>query len=301
MTRTLELPRWEIPDRVVLEGGVGGLPRLFITTPLASAHVYLHGAHVTHYQPVGAAPILFLSRSSLFAPEKAIRGGVPIIFPWFGPRDGQTGSPMHGVARTAEWEIEEIDCGEDEIVRLSLRLAPNDVIRARWPHMFLLRHRITIGAQLRMALEVENICPAPFAFEEALHTYLAVSDVREVAVSGLGETEFIDKTDDLQRKRQREETLRITGETDRVYLNTQSACSLHDPALRRRITIEKSGSDTTVVWNPWIAKAAGMADFGDDEWTRMLCIETANTGGNTVTLSPGATHVMEAVIAVTRE
>jgi D-hexose-6-phosphate mutarotase len=295
------MSRTEIPDRVIIERGVSGLPRLAITTPLASAHIYLHGAHVTHYQPVGAAPILFLSQSSLFAPDKAVRGGVPVIFPWFGPRASQAGSPMHGFARTAEWEIEELDCAEDEAVTLTLRLTANDATRAQWPHAFLLRHRITIGAQLKMALEVENICPTPFAFEEALHTYLAVSDVREVAVTGLSETEFIDKADRLQRKRQREEMLRITGETDRVYLNTRSACFLHDPGLRRRITIEKSGSDTTVVWNPWIAKAAAMADFGDDEWTRMLCIETANSGENAVTLSPGATHLMEAVIAVTRE
>ena len=296
-----EMSRTEIPDRAITESGASGLPRLAVTTPLANAHVYLHGGHITHYQPVTSGPVLFLSRSSLFAFDKAIRGGVPIIFPWFGARAGDPGAAMHGFARTSEWELEELDCAEDEVVTLTLRMASSKTMRAQWPHDFVLRHRITIGAQLKMALEVENISDAPFTFEEALHTYFAVSDVREVSVTGLGGTDFIDKTDRFQRKRQAEETLRLTGETDRVYLNTRTECAIHDAAYRRHITIGKSGSDTTVVWNPWIAKAKAMSDFGDDEWTSMLCIETANTGANAVTLPAGATHVMEAVITAVHD
>jgi glucose-6-phosphate 1-epimerase len=145
-------------------------------------------------------------------------------------------------------------------------------------------------------LEVENPGEEPFQFEEALHTYLAVSDVRQVSVSGLGGASFLDKVDGQQRKLQDAAPIRITGETDRVYLGTTTACVLDDPGFARRITVEKSASSTTVVWNPWIAKAKAMADFGDDEWPGMICIETANAAENAVTLPAGATHSMRALV-----
>jgi D-hexose-6-phosphate mutarotase len=118
-----QMSRTEIPDRAITESGASGLSRVAVTTPLANAHVYLHGGHITQYQPVTGGSVLFLSRSSLFACGKAIRGGVPIIFPWFGARAGDPGATMHGFARTSEWELEELDCAEDEVVTLTLRMA----------------------------------------------------------------------------------------------------------------------------------------------------------------------------------
>ena len=220
-----------------------------------------------------------------------------MIFPWFGPRAGRADSPAHGFARTLPWDVESLTFDEAGNVSLTLRLDPNDATRAHWPHDFVLRHRIAFGAKLDMQLEIENTSGAPFVFEEALHTYLAVSDVRHVSVTGLGNTAYLDKVDALQRKQQGAEPIRITGETDRIYLNTRATCVLDDPGLSRRIAVEKSGSDATVVWNPWIAKAKAMPDFGDDEWPAMLCIETANTGENAITLAPGATHTMRATLS----
>jgi len=292
------LSRFEIPGIAIFELGEGGLLRLTIDTPLASAHIYLHGAHVTHFQPKGAAPVLFMSRQSFFAPGKPIRGGVPLIFPWFGPRAGHPEAPAHGFARTNEWSVESLSIDGEQVVTVVFHLAASDQTRAAWPHDFSLRFRVVIGRTLAMTLETENTGDTPFTFEDALHTYFLVSDVRETATTGLDNTDYLDKTDGMQRKLQGTEPIRITQETDRLYENTRTTCTLDDVGLKRRITIEKSGSQTTVVWNPWIAKAAAMPDFGDDEWPAMLCIETANASANAITLAPCQTHSTRAVIGV---
>lgn len=288
----------EIPDLARFEPGAGGLTRLAITTPLAEAHVCLHGAHVTHFQPAGHAPVLFVSGRSFFETGQPIRGGVPVCFPWFATRAGHPESPAHGFARTMEWEVESLSVDGDQTVLAVLRLGANDATRAHWPHDFVLRHHIVIGRRLAMLLEVENVSGEPFQFEEALHTYLAVGDIREASVTGLENAAYRDKTDGFQAKTQGAEPLRFAGETDRIFEHTRAACVLEDPRAARRITVEKSGSATTVVWNPWSEKAAAMPDFGDDEWPRMACIETANAGANAITLAPGAKHAMRAVISV---
>ena len=288
----------EIPGLARFEPGGGGLTRLAVTTPLAEAHVYLHGGHVTHFQPRGREPVLFLSARSFFESGRAIRGGVPVCFPWFAARAGQPDAPMHGFARTMPWQVESLAVDGDQTVLAVLRLASDDATRAHWPHDFVLRHHIVIGTRLSMLLEVENTSREPFTYEAALHTYLAVADARAASITGLENASYRDKTDGFQTKTQPPEPLRFTGETDRVFENTRAACELHDPAGARRIRVEKSGSATTVVWNPWSEKAAAMKDLAADEWPRMACIETANAGANAITLPPGAKHSMRAILAL---
>jgi glucose-6-phosphate 1-epimerase len=293
-----DLRRWEIPDLVRVEQGGGGLLRIVVNTRVAEAHIYLQGAHVTHYRPAGQSSLIFTSEQSKYAPGKAIRGGVPVIFPWFGPHATDKNLPMHGFARTTEWEVESVERWQDDTVELVFRLVADEVTRAVWPYDFVLRHRIFVGRHLEMALEVENWSGSPLEFEEALHTYLAVRDVRIARTTGLAGIEYLDKVDAFARKTQDGEPIVIEGETDRVYLNTTGACLVEDPIADRRIRVGKEGSATTVVWNPWIEKAKAMADFGDEEWPRMLCMETANAAENKVTLANGQAHVMRAVIAL---
>lgn len=292
MSDASDFRRFEIPGLATFAEGPGNLPRLCIRTARAEAGLHLHGAHVTHFQPLGAEPVIFMSGRSHFEAGKAIRGGVPICFPWFGPRAGHPESPMHGFARTRAWLLESVQGSAERGVSVVLRLASDESTRALWPYDFVARYVVEIGAHLAMTLEVENPSTAPFEFESALHTYFAVSDVREVSVTGLENATYLDKTDAFARKQLGSEPLRFTAETDRVFPGTTTTCVIHDPGLDRRIVIKKSGSATTVVWNPWIAKAAAMADFGDDEWPRMLCIETANTGEDAITLAPGAKHAL---------
>ncbi len=291
------LRRFEIPQLVTVEKNPAGLDVLLIRTPEARADIFLHGAHVTHFQPEGAAPVLFLSGASHFAPGKPIRGGIPVIFPWFGGLAGQPEAPAHGFARTQSWELRSVSRLEKEVeVCLALHSSPES--QALWHHEFELYARIRVGQQLRWDLEVYNPSDRAWSFEEALHTYFAVNDVRQVCVKGLAETDYLDKTDGFSRKRQGADPIRIASETDRIYGDTVSTCVVEDRASERALTVAKSGSKTTVVWNPWIAKAKAMPDFGDDEWPDMLCVETANVGDNQLTLEPGGRHQMSCTLSV---
>jgi D-hexose-6-phosphate mutarotase len=236
-----------------------------------------------------------MSRESAFQAGKPIRGGVPICFPWFGPSASDREAPAHGFARLCGWTLVSAREHADETIVVELELAGRDLARV-WPHEFRLVHRVSIGSVLRMDLEVFNTGAQPFTFEEALHTYFDVDDVSRVTVSGLQNTEYLDKVAGFRRSRQGAESIRFAGETDRIYLDTQAACVIEDPGRRRRITVRKSGSDATVVWNPWVDKARAMADFGDEEWRNMLCVETCNVNVHARTLAPGASHTMTAII-----
>jgi len=280
--------RFGVPGVVKIEEGRNALPRVTVTSDLATAEIYFHGAHLTAFQPRGAKPMLFMSKESNFDPAKPIRGGVPVIFPWFGPKAGAPESPAHGFARIRHWDLESCTVQADRAVRVVFSLAVDAAT---------LRMTFTIAHSLEMEMEV-RAAAAPLTFEEALHTYFVVGDVRQVSVEGLQGVEYIDKVDGFKRKTQSSEPIRITGETDRVYLNTLSSCVIRDPVLARSITVEKESSGTTVVWNPWIAKAKAMADFGDEEWPQMICVETANVGEGAIRLEAAQTHRMKTRIGV---
>jgi glucose-6-phosphate 1-epimerase len=205
---------------------------------------------------------------------------------------------MHGFARTRPWRLVASSTGPDGVVSLELALEDDADTRALWPPAFAVRYRIEVGERLGMALEVVNRSAAPVTLEAALHTYLAVGDVRAVAITGLEHTAYIDKVDGMARKRQGGEPLRITGETDRVFLGTTARCVVEDRALERRLIVDKTGSASTVVWNPWSARAAGIADLEPDDWRRLVCVETANAADDAVTLAPGGRHVMTATLRV---
>jgi glucose-6-phosphate 1-epimerase len=288
--------RFAIAGVLKFEAGSGGLIRAAVGGRSAEGHVYLHGAHVTHYRPGGQRPLLFLSERSQFATGKAIRGGVPVIFPWFGARTGHPEAPDHGFARTREWALESVEGTSDGSVAVTLALEADDATRSTWPHEFKVRHRVMFGERLEMTLEVENRSGHPFDFEEALHTYLLVGDVGQVSIAGLGGVVYIDKTDDMRRKTLAAGLLRLSGPTDRVFLGTRAPCTVTDPVLARRIVVEKTGSSTTVVWNPWHQKASTMADLGDEQWRSMLCVEAANAADNAVHLAGGERHAMRVVI-----
>lgn len=276
------------------------LIRARISTPACNGELYLQGAHITAWHPANEQPVLFLSEKSAFAPGKAIRGGIPIIFPWFGPRTAtpenpRTDGPAHGFARTQPWKLDFGAYAADEL-HLSLSLEPTELSRSLGFDNFLVAYQITFGKELKLRLSVANDGNEPLPFEEALHTYLQVGDVEQARVHGLYETEYLDKTDNFARKTQTEPILTFAGPTDRPYLNTTSPIVVDDPALHRRITVTKANSKTTVVWNPWAN--AGLPDMADDGWLHMLCIESANAAEDALRLQPHEAHVMETTISV---
>jgi glucose-6-phosphate 1-epimerase len=290
--------RFGVPGVVTIDAGNNGMPRVRVTSPAAEAEIYLHGAHVTQFTPRGHKPVLFMSGESLFDPAKPIRGGVPLIFPWFGGKADDPKAPAHGFARTSPWTVRDLICGPDGTVVVSLSLGPSEGSRKHWPHDFAATFTVRVGKTLEMALEVVNTSPGEIEFEEALHTYLAVGDIKRTTIDGLAGRTFIDKVDKAQRKTQPPGPFSITGETDRVYLDTPDTVTVDDAGNGRKLLVSKSGSGSTVVWNPWIAKSKAMADFGDDEWPGMLCIETANAADNAVKLAAGERHTMRSTVAV---
>lgn len=290
--------QFEIPNALRFEDAPGGLVRAVISTAAAEADLYLQGAHLTHWTPRGQRPVLFVSPKSLFTPGKAIRGGVPIIFPWFGGRsDGKPG-PAHGFARAADWALEGTKLLDNGNVEITLALAPNEATSVFGYASFHLRFRVTIGSSLAMELETRNDADGPLMYEEALHTYFAIADIDQASVSGLEGTTFIDKTDGFKRKQLGSEPARIAKETDQVHLNTKATCVVHDPVWQRRIVVEKTGSNSTVLWNPWIEKTKGLSDMAPGDWQNMICIETANAADNALHLPPGASHKLTASIRV---
>jgi glucose-6-phosphate 1-epimerase len=278
------------------------LPGLDVSTPVASARAYFHGAHVASWQPAHAPhPVLWMSGRSFFLPDRPIRGGVPICFPWFGPHRSDPSAPAHGFARLADWILSDVQTSSDGTVTLDFMLTNDDVVSPQWPYPFRLTHRIRVGSTLTMTLEVQNVGAESFQFEEALHTYFTVRDVRHVTVAGLHDTDYLDKVASSARRPQHDELITFAGETDRVYLDTAATCVIHDHGLNRRISIAKMRSSSTIVWNPWVRKARAMADFGDEEWPGMLCIESGNVEPSEVRLAAGHTHSMSAEISVALE
>lgn len=281
-----------LPSGVAIVDGPGGLPVLEIKTVAASARIFIQGAHLTEWIPAGAKPVLFTSGQTFYKTGKAIRGGVPVCFPWFANRAGRPDSPAHGFVRTADWIVKEVSTDAQGTVTAVFGFHHSEATVAHWPHEFVVTYTIKAGRELEMIFAVENLGSTPLTYEAALHTYLTVSDATQVSVGGLENVEYIDKVDGGARKKTGTEPLKFTGETDRVFLNTTSDVTLEDPGYQRNIVVAKEGSATTVVWNPWTEKAKAMADFGDGEWKEMLCIETANSGENSVTVAPGASHSM---------
>ena len=311
--------KFAIPGVLEFQRTASGLVVARVIAPAAEATIYLQGAHLTHWKPAGHAPAIFLSQRAEFVPGKPIRGGVPIVFPWFAERhDGKTG-PQHGFARISEWDMVFAGMAGDEL-HLAFTLAPNELRRSLGFDHFKLGYRMSIGQKLTLELSVQNDSGnggargggpaaattkadqaaegAPLVFEEALHAYHAVADAHLVSIDGLGGAEYIDKVDGFKRKRQAPGPVTFQGRTDRPYLNTRATCVLHDPAGGRKITVAKSGSNSTVVWNPWKEFTATMADMEPDAWLHMTAIETANVGENAVTLKAGETHTMRAEISI---
>jgi glucose-6-phosphate 1-epimerase len=291
-----------IPGVLAFSETEHGLIRAIITTHACTAELYLQGAHLTQWQPTGQKPVLFLSDRSAFTPGKAIRGGVPIIFPWFGartatPENQRTDGPSHGFARTSEWNLVFAAIAGDDL-HLTLTLQPTDISRALGYDHFQLVYQLTLGPELRLQLTVANQSNTPLHFEEALHTYFTVGDAQQISIIGLSDTYYLDKTDEFKRKHQRETLLKLTGETDRPYLDTEATINLDDPVLNRRITVCKANSKTTVIWNPWSELTARLPDMAPNGWLTMTCIETANAATNAITLAPGEQHIMEAHIFV---
>jgi glucose-6-phosphate 1-epimerase len=289
-----------IEGQLFFESGVGGLPRVVISNALSSAEVYLHGAHVTAFRPRGAESVLWLSDIADFRPGRPIRGGIPVCWPWFGPHPTGGSLPQHGFARLSDWGVTGTRASPDGRTELRLLLEDDEDTRALWPHPFSLELRVVVGEALEVELTTRNVGPDVVAIGGALHTYFRVADINRVSVDGLAGCNYIDKVDGCRIKRQ-EGLISFCGEVDRVYLDAPGDCVIDDAALGRRIHVGKNGSRTTVVWNPWANRSKGMADFPDEGYRTMVCVEATNAESDVYSVPPGGEHTLSQVIAVRRD
>jgi len=270
------------------------LPEIRIKNEYASAAIQLHGGHVSHFQPVGEEPVLWVSRNAIFQRGTALRGGIPVCWPRFCDSSEGHKLAVHGFARTSEWGVQTTSALPDGRTQVVLRLPCSEQTLRLWPHRFELLLSVTVGAELETVLSTRNTGETDFIFSEALHTYFNISDIRTVSVGGLEGCDFIGDPAGTPQIGP------VTFEcyTDRLYLDTATDCVIDDPGFGRRIRVSKTGSRNTVVWNPWAEKAQAMKDFGKDEYLTMVCVEAVNAEANAITLKPGERHRLGSTLSL---
>ncbi len=289
--------KYGIGDQLFFRKGPGGFIVAEIKNPQGEASVTLHGGHIMSFRPRDHEPVLWLSSDSHFKTGKAIRGGIPVCWPWFADHPTDPDKPAHGFVRTAVWSVSESEKLTDEGIRLKLFIVDSEETMKLWPHRFRLEMDCAVSNALRVKLIAINTDDKPFMCGGALHSYFNISSISNTMIKGLESFSYIDKVDQGLLKVQ-DGSISIKSETDRIYLDTEAECIIEDSGMHRRIGISKNGSRTTVVWNPWIEKARMMQDIGVDEYKCMVCVETANADRDVVSLAPGSTHTLESIIRV---
>lgn len=283
--------------RAALRTGPLG-PLLELTVAGARAAIALRGAQLVSWRPQGHDEVIWMSPAS---PSrlvgKALRGGTPICWPWFGPDPECRGRPAHGFVRGTDWTLEHTDVtDETTLAAFCYRTTPAD--HALWPHAASARAVFVLDAKtLAITLTTVNEGQAPFVLTEALHTYFAVADIGSTAVHGLDGVAYLDKVGDEARRRQAG-AVTFAGEVDRIYLDPPASLAIVDAGNGRTIRVASRGSRSVVVWNPWNEKAARLGDMGADGFRRMVCVETANAGDDVVTLAAGDRHVLAALYSL---
>lgn len=288
-----------IPGQLEFTGDASGLIIARIANKHAQSTISLQGAHVMTFEPAGESPVIWMSPAAKLARGKSIRGGVPICWPWFGAHATDSTFPAHGFARTVLWQVVASEALSDGSTRITFELPQDLIPAAQWPHACRVRNIVTVGKELTIELVTENTGQETFEIGEALHTYFAISDVDRIRISGLDGCTYLDKVNDWQRRTQNG-VITISGEVDRVYMDTDADCLIDDSGYgRRTIRIAKRGSRSTVVWNPWIEKAAKMGDFGSETGYRgMVCVESANAADNLVKVAAGTTHSLHVTYSI---
>jgi len=262
----------------------------------STALISLYGAQVLSFIPNGQKDLLFVSQESFYQEGKAIRGGIPVCWPWFGGHPTEKGKPSHGFARLSHWQVIQTKSENGNTV-LQLGLCDSDKTRNLWPFSFDAMVTITVGKSLQVEMTTRNTGEQPFTITGALHTYFNVSQSEQVSIEGLKETSFMDDVKGVE-SRQEEPLLKLKGEVDRCYLDTTGGCIIDDPAFDRKIKVEKQGSKSTVVWNPGANLAKQMKDLGDGEFASMVCVEAANALKDQINLMPGESHTLSTQIGL---
>lgn len=282
-----------LPGRTRFFAGPGQLPQCELTGPGGRARIALQGAQVLAYEPSGQSDLLWLSPRARFEPGRAIRGGIPVCWPWFGDHPEDRALPAHGFARTALWQVRSSFAGDDT-TQLTLGLSDSGASRALWPAAFELELTIELGDALHLSLTTRNTGAHSIQVSEALHSYIAVGDLQQVRLEGLGDCRYHDKLDAFAIRHQEDDSLCPVPPLDRVYDGPHgSELRLYDPVLERVIHLTRRSADSVIVWNPGPDAAAAMADIGSGNSARFLCVEAGNALDSSIRLMPDESHTLE--------
>lgn len=297
MVSAHELQRkFGIPGIVIMSERSPLYTVVHVQNEFATASMALHGAQVLTFQPREHKPVIWLSRDAVYKESKAIRGGIPICWPWFGAHPGGT-LPAHGFVRNRFWQLESIDHIPGSYTRVVMTIRDDERTDSIWPHRFELRLEVLVGHELSLSLTMINPGASTFEVTSALHSYFSVADVSRTSITGLEGVEYIDQLRDNAHQVQTG-PIAFEGELDRVYQHTDAKIMIHDVGRKRQICIEKTGSQSTVVWNPWIGKSEAMDDFERGGYKAMVCVETSNAGENKIRLPSESSHTLGTVISV---
>lgn len=270
--------------------GAGDIPLIEVKNQLSEARISLQGAHILSWRPCNQDDVIWLSEEARFSAGKSVRGGVPICWPWFGAHQSNDSFPAHGFARTVMWElsgVEQLDTGDTQI-RFSLNTEDlSEELQKMWPYSTSVEYTITMGAALKLELKTTNNSAEELVIGEALHTYFNISDIKATQVEGLDKKEYLDKPDNFKRKKQNG-FIDIKEEVDRVYVKTADDIIINNSL--RKIKITKTGSQSTIVWNPWETVAEKMGDLGKGGYLQMLCVESANAAEDVIHINAGQSH-----------
>lgn len=281
-----------------LREGDGHIPVVEIKNKFATALISLQGAHILSWKPGNEDDVIWLSEDATFAPGKSVRGGIPICWPWFGAHGVNDTYPAHGFARTVFWQITDTGYSSAGETHITFRLDTNELeesLKCMWPQATVVEYRITIGSKLIMTLTTTNNSNKNIIIGQALHTYFNVADVSKTQVNGLEDKTYLDKVENFTSKIQKG-SVTINSEVDRVYLDTKDDVVISDE--NRKIRIEKQGSSSTVVWNPWQDVADKMGDLGEEGYRKMLCVESANAIDDTITIAPNESATLSVTYSI---
>jgi len=285
-----ELGRYVIDGELQFSESGHGFIFAEINNARAHATISTYSGQVLSFRPKDSQDdLLFISDKAYYEDGKAIKGGIPVCWPWFGADPENPDRPAHGFVRNRQWQVTGSESLSDGSTKIVMSMTDNDATRALWPHPFRLDIEITVGDSLKVELVTHNTGNDSVTISQALHTYFRVGDIRKVSVLGLDGIQYLDKTNDSARMTQ-SGPVTVCGEVDRIYIDVTGDLTIDDSSLGRKIIIASSGCSTAVVWNPWVGIAASMADLDDDDYQRMLCVETANAGPDKVEIAAGEAH-----------
>ena len=290
-------------EGLAIKKGKGDMPLLEIKNKYAEAVISIYGAQVLSYKKTAKSmeeenDLFFVSQLAYYESGKAIKGGVPICWPWFGKNEENPDLQTHGFARNMLWDIDNAFLDESGETTVVFSLTQNEYTHQFWPYDFELTLTLKVGKTLKLSLETKNTGEEAFSITQAFHPYFSISEISQVKVNGLGEVDYLDKVTGASEMMTQVGDIIIDQEVDRIYIDAPSETLIHDTKSDRNITIQSKGSATTVVWNPWAEISQKSGDLEDDDYLKFICVEAANAAEDIVTILPNKSYTLEAEYSV---